>query len=130
MLAIHASKTRAKLFHDIVNHPDIKAALESAGINDPAAQLPLGAIIGAVELIDCIPTDAAVGESVENREYEFGDYRPGRVAWRLAGAVQLQKPLPFTGRVGVFEADIPLNIDLELAAKMAMKAEQQSVGGK
>src|SRR5262249_1475789 len=60
-------------------------------------QLPLGAILGTVELVGVIPTDLIWCERgflrnrhtshahlISRREWLFGDYNPGRFAWKLA----------------------------------------------
>lgn len=62
--------------------------------------LPSGAIVATARLVDVVRTDAIrVGEL----EREFGDYRPGRFAWRLADVQQLRTPVPYRGFPGLWD---------------------------
>lgn len=127
-LLIHASK--AFLSHDqtlMFTEPFWSALGERA---DPynrgirASQcLPTGAIIGRVEVMDCIKTEIWLknnmldvsrldGNSFElcvksdsAREYAFGDFSFGRWAWELTGAVEFRDPVPCRGSLGLWEFD-------------------------
>lgn len=63
------------------------------------ADLPRGCILGTVVLSECVPTQAA-----ENHK-NFGDFSPGRFAWRASDPVLLPAPAPFRGMQGFF--DVP-----------------------
>lgn len=63
--------------------------------------MALGAIIGAVELVNIIPTVEASSLSAIERLY--GDFAPGRFAWRLANPKRFDKPYPWKGALGLFE---------------------------
>jgi hypothetical protein len=89
------------------------------------SQLPLGAIIGKVTLMDTQPTDfylttpksasridlvywwsgmPCIGqEIIADHEKAFGDYSPGRYGWLLHTAVPFQKPIPAKGSLGLWE---------------------------
>lgn len=60
------------------------------------AKLPMGAVVAVVDLIDCIPTiEAAL--FIGPIEKLYGDYSPGRFAWRLENIRGLTQPIPCKG---------------------------------
>jgi hypothetical protein len=73
-----------------------RTALTAAGYRAPA-QLPLGAIVAVVELVDVVPTESLICEAVVRergeRELGFGNFGPGRFAWLLRGIRKLDEPL-------------------------------------
>lgn len=60
---------------------------------------PLGALIAVCELVDCLRVEDAY---VTEPERKLGDYSPGRFAWVLAAARPLAKPIPYRGRLGLW----------------------------
>lgn len=52
-----------------------------------------GAIIGTVELVDCVPIEE-IAKSVSARERILGDYSPGRFAWVLRDPIRFDSPVP------------------------------------
>lgn len=80
-LAIHAAKRRpinAEL------NDRIRKALVGAGYAHYVSDLPLGCIVCTVDLVDCLHTEDAIRSSFfGGDELHFGDYTPGRFAWRL-----------------------------------------------
>lgn len=85
--------------------------------------MPLGAILGAVEMTDCVPvenvfetweeesritTDAArAGHNriaVREGEKRYGDYTPGRWAYYFSRYHRFDKPVPYRGKQGFFKA--------------------------
>ena len=86
-----------------------------------------GVIVGSVELVQCWTIEAGhLDQSIERlarplptgRELLFGNYEPGRFAWELANPRQFDKPIPFTGRQGFFNAPAELVSSEMLAAEM------------
>lgn len=90
--------------------------------------LPLGAIIGKVNLIDCIKVSdlqlmkdtctpmRAGGKLVpENwdREFAFGDYSFGRYGWLLSEPVLFKTPIPYKGQLQIwnYNGEIPESAD-------------------
>jgi len=74
--------------------------------------LPLGAIVGTIDVIGCVPTaqvvfngdratmlDANDGRSamasVPPADQWLGNFAPGRFAWILANAVRFKRPIPY-----------------------------------
>jgi hypothetical protein len=72
-----------------------------------AGDLPLGAIIGQVNLVDVITTEAV--KKISMQEYELGDYSMGRYAWVLEDPVAFKTPIPAKGQLGIWYTDINLN---------------------
>ena len=66
--------------------------------------LPLGVVIGSVEIVTCIRVEDLA--DIDEREERFGDYRPGRWAWLLRHPVALP-PIAARGMPGLFEVTLP-----------------------
>lgn len=79
--------------------------------------LPLGAIVGTVEIMNCFQIteeypshnyavihDTSHGQvesfAIEGKEYNFGDYTPGRYVWQLKDPILFDKPIPTKGSQG------------------------------
>lgn len=122
-LLIHAAQKKVRvnertyrLIEELEKLPDFMENYE---------KLPYGAIIGRVDLIDCIPVEKlSSGHYVGNfdnpnlfdtkppkmiyqafltdKERAFGDYSAGRFAWILRNPVQFEKSIPVKGRQGFF----------------------------
>lgn len=105
-------------------------------------QLPFGAIIGKVDLIDVIPTFEVTepgttkifkGEqvwSITKQEIAFGDYGPNRYAWLLANPVKFAKPIPAKGKLSIWDFDMPDHIHMALAnghARFPSPPDQETV---
>lgn len=83
--------------------------------------LPLGAILGAVKLVRCIPT--AECERMWRRGdmsddlYQLGDFTPGRWAWVLEKPEPLVNPIRCRGHLGLWTVD-PVHV-CELEEQLA-----------
>jgi hypothetical protein len=67
--------------------------------------LPLGCLIGLIDIVDCLPTSDAMFQSEafrESTDFAFGDYDAGRFAWRLQNPRLFREPIPYTGQQGWF----------------------------
>ena len=62
-------------------------------------KLHYGAVLGTVEIVDCVPVEALIGKLSE-RERVLGDYTPGRFAWVLKNPVMFDRPIPARGFQG------------------------------
>jgi len=71
------------------------------------ADVPRGAIIGRVELVECHPAMAAVSEADEYAR-AMGYYAPGRFAWEITRPMFFREPIPYRGQQGLF--DVPLAV--------------------
>lgn len=68
-------------------------------------ELPLGAIIGQANLVECIQMDQDYCDYMKKwdpGEYAFGDYSPGRYAWVMKDAVLFDNPIPASGKQGLW----------------------------
>ena len=66
-------------------------------------EIPFGKIVGAVRLIDCIPTDHMPDGHSETDDYVCGDFSSGRYAWRRGLYRLFAEPVPFRGAQGFFQ---------------------------
>lgn len=64
--------------------------------------LHFGAVIGTVEIVDCVPVEEIIPTLTE-RERVLGDYSPGRFAWVLRNPIMFEKPIPARGQQGWWE---------------------------
>jgi hypothetical protein len=73
---------------------------------DPRA-LDYGALIGMVELVDIIPLDETTYESLREAHLLDAPF-PGSpcYAWRLADPQRFETPIPYRGRMGLFDVDV------------------------
>jgi len=62
-------------------------------------KLHYGAVLGTVEIVDCVPVEALIG-TLSERERVLGDYTPGRFAWVLKNPVMFDRPIPARGFQG------------------------------
>lgn len=102
-LAVHASK---KIQQDL--EEPTRLIVERRFGHDWMHTLPTGAIIGAVEIIDCLKTEEVYPNPLSRDapdDYWCGNFAPGRFAWRRGRAFTLPTPRPFTGRQNIFQVD-------------------------
>ena len=64
--------------------------------------MPLGMIVGSVEVVAMQSTDA-LREVLGHKEIAFGDYNAERWAWQLADPVMLDEPIACRGALGLWE---------------------------
>lgn len=84
-------------------------------------EMPFGAILGRVDVLDCIPTSAVeiIPESTElgyrlhdgqtvitSAEAAYGDFGPERYAWLLANPVRFDTPIRWSGRQQLFDVAV------------------------
>ena len=101
-VAVHAAKKdawRSGILEKGIM-PEIEAALsEHQGVGNRFAHLDYGAVIGTVEIVDCVPVEEIM-HTLTERERVLGDYSPGRFAWVLQNPVMFDKPIPARGKQG------------------------------
>lgn len=98
-IAIHAALRRDPQAMQFLEHQRDHGYL----LNDP---LPFGAVVAVAVLTRCVPTNA-IRDRLTLFEREWGDYSPGRWAWKLEDVRPLRFPLPWKGRQGWFDVEIP-----------------------
>jgi len=90
-LLIHAGKSRRYLktgYRGVWPAPKGVAFL-------PAAQYVLGAVVGVVDLMDCMPID-----DVKGNPWSHGPF-----CWLVANPRPLKEPSPLSGHLGLFDVD-------------------------
>ena len=128
-LLIHAEKKMNGDLLEMCSDDPFLDALDRAGAYPtPGAPverfLPLGAIIAVANLkaiyrVAERHTNHAVlsnGSEIMGPEYAFGDYAPGRFAWKLENIRRFPEPIPFKGAQGIF------SVPPELVAEQLAKA--------
>lgn len=110
-LAIHASKgfpAYAKEYADLasVTHPELD-------------ELPLGQIVCVCDLTSCRQTDSLV-EEISETEEEWGDYSPGRFAFKMENVRVLSQPVLVKGSLGFWK--VPPDIEAQVLAYLAETA--------
>ncbi len=111
-LAIHIAKTLPPEAAACCQEPLFRQTLEAGGYRwQPDARgqnswgLPLGHIV-AVVWLDTVE-QIGPGFPVEEPERNFGNYRPGRFAWRFESVYRLAVTLPARGSLGLWEWQPP-----------------------
>lgn len=96
-LLVHAAKRIVTDF----GHTELERILRDEFGPNWAKELPRGAILGKVRLIDCKRTDHLshfIGD-----DWYSGDFSPGRYAWARAEYEVFEQPIPYRGAQGFFE---------------------------
>ena len=92
LLLIHATKTPDNYF--LTSTTGRKYALNDIWPNGEG--LPLGSIIGATTLVDCVPT-YPLPPDLSETDYDFGNWDLGRKAWQLTNIIEFKEPIPCRG---------------------------------
>jgi len=102
-LAIYAGRRWTEDTIDLCLHEDIRPLLARAGY-DYLIQVPLGALVGIVQLVDCISVGSGDWQSFDAADPAvlYGPFYPENWAWVFAQARPLRKPLPYRGKMGIF----------------------------
>lgn len=105
-LLIHATKTikdEARAAH--ANSGIIRKYYPSLEV------LPLGGILGIVNMTDCMTTEKALTifkqtftPDAYEREIAFGNYALGRFAWRFENPVKIEEPIIINGSQGLTQS--------------------------
>src|SRR5262249_49781174 len=92
----------------------VRTVLKQAGHVVPS-DLPRGALLGTVELDDCLYAHAVRLSPVEQA---LGDFRLGRHAWLLSAPCRSATPLLMSGRPGIFEVPDELLVEAGLVCPL------------
>lgn len=109
-VAIHAARFK-KIAPEA--YREIRQALGAAGADVAVLQLDyleygipadqFGSVIGTVEIADCVPIEQLYGTPFDTPlERACGDWSPGRYGWILSDPILFEKPIPATGRQGLW----------------------------
>ncbi len=124
-IAIHASKgfpRVAKALLGLEDDADEPMPHIRGTMNRPPEEMPTGAILGIVNITDCQETWAMMRqEFISEGEHAFGDWEPGRYAWKLEGVIWLSRPVPAKGSLGLWT--VPPDIEKLVNEDYAMEAQ-------
>jgi len=95
-VAVHAGKAS---LNRTTRELSTKAFRDLLGAVGGKTELPLGAVVGTVEIVDCLPMEEVIPTLTE-RERTLGDYSSGRWAWVLKNPVMFDVPIPECGKQG------------------------------
>jgi activating signal cointegrator 1 len=120
IIGVHAAKKRDEEAREACLEEPFRSALEALGYLDFDG-LPFGAIVGTVELVECVRAETVYKDvlfdpfaeepRVDHPEphtpidFYFGNFAAGRWAWRCASPVKFTEPIAFRGAQGFF--DVP-----------------------
>jgi activating signal cointegrator 1 len=114
-ILIHASRKFAKNQIELGQELNRKYGVGLGHVDD----LPTGAIIGKVNVIDTFQFDEQTKESLvyyydheykigwelNEQELTFGDYSGGRYGWLLSDPIQFTEPIPAKGSLSIWNYD-------------------------
>jgi len=67
-----------------------------------SSTLPRGALLGIVNVVDCVRTEKILQGYQEPDDYECGDFSEGRYGWRRDKFNVFDNPIPYRGAQGIF----------------------------
>jgi hypothetical protein len=85
---------------------DLRDAFSKGQLPQSFHDLPFGAIIGQVNITDVIPIDLAFQTHIATTDitdYTFGNYTPGRFAWKATAGELFKSPIPAKGHLGLWQ---------------------------
>jgi hypothetical protein len=99
-LLVHAAK---RTIDDYQGDDRLDQICEGIWGNHWGQDLPRGALIGMVNIADCLRTETVLAGYQEPDDYECGDFSAGRFAWKRDLFRVFPKPIPYRGSQGFFE---------------------------
>jgi hypothetical protein len=82
--------------------PFIEYAVKVYAARPFTLPLPLGAALCIVDLVSVVNVEL-IRDLISNQEYAFGDYAPGRYAWKFENVRQFICPIAMHGRQRIFD---------------------------
>jgi hypothetical protein len=118
-IAIHAAKGFPREAQWLVGEEPFATALRTAfpEARDPEdcikRFLPRGAVIATAVLLHVVTVEhlERAAHILTPTERAFGDYSPGRYAWRLWNVRPLPEPIPARGSLGLWQWDAPPGVE-------------------
>ena len=101
-LAIHAAKAFPKWARMFTCEPDCYECFPTCR-GASVTGYPLGVVLATCKIVACTLISSAFTEQLSDRERALGNYASGRFAWVLEDIVQLDKPVPVKGALGLWE---------------------------
>lgn len=104
-LAIHAAKRTAQYKFIARDAPELHKLCTGVFGANYAKALPRGAVVGKVNLVECIRTEDWEPSDVSRI---CGDFRPGRFAWLFNHPRKIQPPILLRGQQNIWEESLPI----------------------
>jgi hypothetical protein len=133
-IAIHASK---QLLYDH-RLPKLSSTLWEHGFRKED-DFPLGCVLAIAELVDCrkvsdwltnkgmpVLHGAEDDYYLDDKEYAFGDYTPGRYAWELINIKRIE-PVPVKGKQGLWNWNYGTCINCKEDKELLLLEDQQGI---
>ncbi len=99
-LLVHAAK---RFETDFDRDDRLRLILDHEFGGEWTNDLPTGALIGMVNVVDCRPTQTLYGDTAaSDDDRECGDFGPSRFAWKRDEFRLFDQPIPYRGRQGFF----------------------------
>lgn len=131
IIAIHSARSMPTEGYRVLKEEPFRSFLSRAGLKSSLDFLPRGRVIAIAKLVDVFRVDL-VGKNfflekgrksrivplLSENEVAFGDFSPGRYAWKLDNIHRLSRPVPAKGNRKLWWWDVPE----ELAEEMKQKA--------
>ena len=123
-LAIHSAKGFPAEARELCGTSPYREVLARAGYHH-ATELPLGEIIAVATVVDVTTFNRSTLKDVRARaargefpphEADFGDFSAGRYGWVLHNVVQLKKPIPVKGMLGLWE--LPAEVEAAVRSRV------------
>lgn len=105
-LAIHAAQGLPKWAALLIHDEPYRSVLAPAGITT-FDKLPRAVIVAVGDLVEIVETDSWA-DKVSQAERDFGDWSPGRYAWRMENIRALPEPIACRGTLGLW--DVPSSV--------------------
>lgn len=102
-VAVHAGKLDELKATRNLSDRNFWETMEAVG---GKTDLPRGAVIGTVEIVDCVPVEE-IAAALTEQERLLGDYSPGRWAWVLKNPVPFPVPIQARGKQGWWNWEEP-----------------------
>lgn len=81
-------------------------------------QMAYGSVVCIARMVGCEKTER-ISDKISQREYFWGNYENGRYAWMTSPAdlIVLPEPIPLRGQQGLFEWELPPEVERMVNAK-------------
>lgn len=112
-LAIHATK-RKPTYNDVLHMKDVFYPVMHQNMRPDYCTLeylPLSAVLCICELEAVYRTEQCA-PYLSEQERAFGNYAPGRAAWKLKVVQVFDRPIPATGKQKLWEWTLPEGISI------------------
>jgi len=117
-LLIAASKSFPPQCRELCLMEPFASALDILDAWSIDAALIRGFVLAVGQLADCVAVESLDGR-IDQYERAYGDFTPGRWAWRLDDVRRLRSPLPFRGAQGLYDVPDELVVPMLVGCKNA-----------